>query len=77
MDIYAYASHLLKLDNDEFSKIQLNEKAGTGSSTNNYVVGMEKIGLIENFKQDKENAVYKIKDPKVIFCLKNKLELRK
>jgi hypothetical protein len=68
MDIYSYAAHLLKLDSEEFSKNQLNVKAGIGSSTNNYVVGMEKIGLIENVRQERGNAVYRIKDPKIIFC---------
>lgn len=77
MDIYSFAAHLLKLDSIEFSKNQLNEKAGTGSSTNNYVVGMEKIGLIENVRQERGNAVYRIKDPKIVFCQRNKLELRK
>jgi hypothetical protein len=77
MDIYSYAAHLLKLDTEEFTKNRLNEKAGTGSSTSNYVVGMERIGLIENVRQEKGNAIYRIKDPKIIFCQKNKLELRK
>jgi len=77
MDIYSYAAHLLKLDNEEFSKNQLNEKAGTGGSTNNYVVSMEKIGLIENIRSDKGNAVYKIKDPKVVFCQRHNLDLKK
>jgi GTPase SAR1 family protein len=77
MDIYSYAAHLLKLDSEEFSKNKLNEQAGTGSSTPNYVVGMEKIGLIENVRQEKGNAVYKIKDPKIVFCQKNNLDLKK
>lgn len=77
MDIYSYAAHLLKLDHQEFSKNQLNIQAGTGSSTNNYVVGMERIGLIENIRQERGNAIYKIKDPKIVFCQKNGLELRK
>lgn len=77
MDIYSYAAHLLKLDNEEFSKNQLNEKAGTGGSTNNYVVSMEKIGLIENIRSDRGNAVYKIKDPKIIFCQRHGLDLKK
>jgi len=77
MDIYSYAAHLLKLEAIEFSKNQLNEKAGTGSSTNNYVVGMERIGLIENIGQEKGNAVYKIKDPKIIYCQQNKLDLKR
>lgn len=38
MDIYSYTKHLLKLDSELFTKNQLNEKAKTGSSTNNYVV---------------------------------------
>jgi shikimate kinase len=77
MDIYSYAAHLLKLDNEEFSKNQLNEKAGTGGSTNNYVVSMEKIGLIENVRSERGNAVYRIKDPKIIFCQRNGLDLKK
>ncbi len=77
MDIYSYTAYLLKLDSIEFSKNQLNEKAGTGSSTNNYVVGMEKIGLIENVRQERGNAVYRIKDPKIVFCQNNKLDLKK
>ncbi|MBL0083655.1 MAG: hypothetical protein IPP37_15100 [Saprospiraceae bacterium] len=77
MDIYSYAAHLLKLETVEFSKNQLNEKAGTGSSTNHYVTGMEKIGLIENIRQEKGNAVYRIKDPKIVFCQRNNLDLRK
>ncbi|MCW3080501.1 ATP-binding protein [Segetibacter sp.] len=77
MDIYSYSAHLLKLENEEFTKNQLNERAGTGSSTNNYVASMEKIGLIENIRQDRGIAIYKIKDAKIVYSLKNKLELRK
>ena len=77
MDIYSYAAHLLKLDSPEFSKNKLNESAGIGSSIHNYVVSMEKIGLIENIGQDKGYATYKIKDPKIVYCLKNNFELKK
>lgn len=61
MDIYSYSKHLLKLDSEIFTKNQLNEKAQTGSSTNNYVVGMEKIGLISNDNQQGGVAYYRIK----------------
>ena len=77
MDIYAFAAHLLKLDSPEFSKNQLNEKAGIGSSIHNYVVGMERIGLIENIGQEKGYVSYRIKDPKIVYCLENNLELKK
>lgn len=77
MDIYSYAAHLLKLDSPEFSKNKLNESAGIGSSIHNYVVSMEKIGLIQNIGQDKGFATYKIKDPKITYCLKNNLDLKK
>lgn len=77
MDIYSYSAHLLKLDIDEFTKDKLNQMAGTGSSTNNYVVNMERIGLVENVRQDKGVAIYKIKDPKISFALRNKLEINK
>ena len=77
MDVYSYASHLLKLDSIEFSKNKLNESTGIGSSIHNYVVSMEKIGLIQNVGQDKGYVTYKIKDPKIIYCLRNGYELKK
>ena len=77
MDVYSYASHLLKLDTIEFSKNKLNESAGIGSSIHNYVVAMERIGLIQNVGQDKGYVTYKINDPKIIYCLRNGYELKK
>jgi len=77
MDIYSYAKHLLKLESEVFTKNQLNEKAQTGSSTNNYVVGMEKIGLIGLDSQQGGIAYYKIKDQKIVYALKNGLEIRR
>lgn len=77
MDIYSYTKHLLKLESEIFTKNQLNEKAQTGSSTNNYVVGMEKIGLIGVENQEGGVVYYKIKDQKVIYALKNRLEIKR
>lgn len=77
VDVYSFASYLLKLDSPEFSKNKLNEMAGIGSSIHNYVVGMERIGLIKNIGQDKGYVSYRIKDPKIVYCLENNLELKK
>lgn len=67
MDIYSYIKHLLKLTTIEFTKNQMNTQANTGSSTNNYVVGMENIGLVVNTGEKNNGGVlYKINDPKVI-----------
>lgn len=77
MDIYSYSKHLLKLESDVFTKNQLNERAQTGSSTNNYVVGMEKIGLIGLDSQQGGVAYYKIKDQKIVYALKNGLDIRR
>jgi hypothetical protein len=77
MDIYSYTKHLLKLDTEIFTKNQLNEKAQTGGSTINYVIGMERIGLIGLDSQQGGIAQYRIKDSKVIFALKNGLEINK
>ena len=77
MDIYSYTKHLLKLESEIFTKNQLNEKAQTGGSTNNYVVGMEKIGLIGMDNQQGGVVYYKIKDQKVIYALKNGLEIKR
>ena len=77
MDIYSYSAHLLKLDKEEFTKDRLNQLAGTGSSTTNYVTNMEKIGLVENIRQERGAAIYRIKDPKIVFALKNKIDITK
>lgn len=78
MDIYSYIKHLQKLPSETFTKNQLSELAQTGSSTNNYVVGMEAIGLVVNTKE-KLNAgvVYRINDPKVVYAIRNKLDISK
>lgn len=79
MDIYSYISHLLKLDNQRFTQNSLNEKAGTGSSTSNYIVGMESIGLITRCDEKGPNGstLYRIRDPKVIHALEQKIEIRR
>lgn len=77
MDIYSYTNYLLKLKSEYFTKPQLDSQTGTGGSTNNYVVGMERIGLITQHSQESGAVVYKIKDPKIVFALKNNLEIRK
>lgn len=76
MDVYSYIKHLQKLPSETFTKNQLNELAKTGSSTSNYVVGMEAIGLVVNTKE-KLNAgvVYRINDPKVVYAIKNGLDI--
>lgn len=77
MDVYSYAKHLLKLDSETFTKNQLNEKAQTGSSTSNYVVGMERIGLICLDSQQGGTAHYRIKDQKIVYALKKGLDIRR
>ena len=78
MDVYSYIKHLLKLNSETFTKNQLNGLAKTGSSTNSYVVGMEKIGLIINTKEKEQGGVlYKINDPKVVYAMKNGLDISK
>ena len=77
MDVYAYIKHLLKLDGAIFTRNQLNEKAGTGSSTQNYTVGMENLGLIEKNSSEKGETTYRIRDPKIRYAQKNNIELSK
>ena len=77
MDIYLYAKHLLKLESEIFTKNQLNDRAQTGSSTNNYVMSMERIGLIGVDNQAGGVVYYKIKDQKVIYALRNGLEIKR
>lgn len=73
MDVYSYIKHLLKLDGTEFTKDRLNDKAGTGSSTNNYVVAMENMGLIRKTAKKAQGGavIYEISDPKVCYAMEN------
>lgn len=76
MDVYSYIKHLLKLQSEIFTKNQLNEAAKIGSSTSNYVVGMENIGLVINTKEKMHGGVlYRINDPKVVYAIKNHLDI--
>jgi len=77
MDVYSYYNHLSKLEEKEFTKSKLNTVANIGGSINNYVIGMERIGLIERKRQEKGAVIYAIKDPKLVYAMKNNLELRK
>lgn len=78
MDIYKYANHLLKLTTDEFTTNQLNNEAGTGSSTANYITNMVKIGLVRSTDRKKSNGtIYEIIDPKIKYARKNKFSLSK
>lgn len=76
MDIYRYINHLLKLPDSEFTANQLNLCAGTGSSTNNYIVSMQAMGLIVR-TDSKVGAgiVYRINDPKVIYAIRTGLRI--
>lgn len=71
MDVYSYIKHLLKLDNNQFTKDRLNDKAGTGSSTSNYVVAMENMGLIRKTASKAQGGavIYEIRDPKVCYAM--------
>lgn len=73
MDVYSYIKHLIKLDASVFTKDKLNQKAGTGSSTNNYVVAMEHMGLIKKTKDKAQGGavIYEIRDPKVRYAMEN------
>lgn len=78
MDVYSYIKHLLKLKADIFTKNQLNDMAKTGGSTSNYVVGMEKIGLVINTNEkEKGGVLYRINDPKVVYAMRNGLDISK
>lgn len=77
MDIYSYIALLQRLPDYKFTKNQLNSYAKTGSSTSNYVVGMERIGLIEKDSQQQGAIIYRIKDPKVRYALKKGLKIEK
>ncbi|WP_095083563.1 P-loop ATPase, Sll1717 family [Mesorhizobium sophorae] len=77
MDVYGYIKHLLKLGSGNFTRNQLNDAAGTGSSTLNYCVGMENLGLIEKDGSTGGNINYRIRDPKVVHARNHSLEIIK
>lgn len=71
MDVYKYIKHLQKLDSPRFTKDNLNTMAGTGGSTNNYVVAMENMGLVRNTNEKAQGGaiLYEIVDPKVRYAM--------
>lgn len=77
MDIIKYIKHLQKLDSHKFTKDKLNTMAGTGGSTNNYVVAMENMGLICNSNEKAQGGavVYEIVDPKVRYAMQNNISI--
>lgn len=77
MDIIKYIKHLQKLDSDKFTKDKLNTMAGTGGSTNNYVVAMENMGLIRNSNEKAQGGavLYEIIDPKVRYAMQNNITI--
>ncbi|GIN78208.1 MULTISPECIES: hypothetical protein [Bacillus] len=78
MDIYKYSNHLIKLTSDEFTANQLNSEAGTGSSTQNYITSMQRIGLVKALDRKRAGGtLYKIIDPKIRYARKYKLKLEK
>lgn len=78
-DVYSYIAHLRKLSICEFTINSLSLAAGTGSSTTNYVVGMEGIGLIRRCEGKGPNGatLYEVKDPKVRFAITNRIDIRR
>jgi hypothetical protein len=77
MDVYAYIKHLQKLDDVRFTKDRLNTCAKTGSSTNNYVVAMENMGLVRRTLDKAQGGavVYEISDPKVCYAMEHGLAI--
>jgi len=76
MDIYSYYAHLRKVGSEDFSKSRFNDLAGTGSSTTNYLVGMERIGLIEKIRQERGDLIFRIRDSKIVYAINHGLDLR-
>lgn len=79
LDVYSYIAHLRKLQECQFTINSLTKAAGTGSSTSNYVVGMEGIGIIRKCEDKGPNGatLYEVKDPKVRFAIENRIDVRR
>ncbi|WDK35503.1 hypothetical protein JH300_20030 [Xanthomonas campestris pv. campestris] len=77
MDVYKYIKHLQKLDGTRFTKDRLSTQAGTGGSTNNYVIAMENMGIIKNTGEKAQGGavVYEISDPKVRYAMENGIQI--
>jgi hypothetical protein len=61
---------------EDFSKSQFSDLAGTGSPTTNYLVGMERIELIEKIRQERGDLIFRILDSKIIYAINRGLGLR-
>ena len=75
-DIYSYMQHLLKLTQHDFTASELEKKASTGGSTQNYITGMCNLGVTRKTSTKRNGSVvYEICDPKVIYAIDNELLL--
>lgn len=77
-DVYSYIKHLLTLDNtDEFTNEELKQRANTGGSTTNYITQMMTMGLVSKTPKKRIGGavIYKINDPKVVYAIKNHIEI--
>jgi hypothetical protein len=79
MDVYSHIAHLSKLSSPKFTNSGLSDAAGTGSSTTNYITGMEAMGLIRRCEEKGPNGatLYEIRDPKVTYAVENKIDIRR
>ncbi len=76
MDVYSYYAHLRKVGTEDFSKTKFNDLAATGSSTSNYLIGMERIGLIEKLRQDRGELIFRIRDSKITYAISRNIDLK-
>ncbi|MBQ5962927.1 P-loop ATPase, Sll1717 family [Massilia sp. ZL223] len=79
MDVYSYIAHLSKLTEVRFTSTNLDDAARTGGSTQNYIVGMEAIGLVRRCEEKgpKGANLYEIRDPKVQFAVMHNIDIRR
>lgn len=76
MDIYSYFGYLQKMKKIEFSKSQFRDEGGAGSSATNYLINMERIGLVVKYNEGKNQTKYRIKDKKIVYAVLNNIDIR-
>ncbi|WP_155295347.1 P-loop ATPase, Sll1717 family [Chromobacterium violaceum] len=77
MDVYSYIALLGKLNKHEFTINSLKTSSGAGSGATNYVTKMQSMGLIFSSGKDGKSNKYKVRDPKIIYAIDNKIQIRK
>lgn len=77
LDVYSYIRLLLRVGSAEFTRTQFRDATGvSGGSASNYLWAMQTMGLIANAGREGTRQIYRVVDPKVVFAIEERVDIR-